>query len=143
MSNNIFPPTPVLEALYDFSKNVEVLKYEIFVGLNDVLICSIEGDQYSPTYAAYLAQLLPSSPKSLATISRDYDNGGLRKRQVSCKKVMIFAHEPDKKVESFVGGIFRNFFSKEYLTPEDVLYITAVPYKLRKIGELSESNSSS
>jgi hypothetical protein len=80
--------------------------------------------------------MLLQNSGAVPNIDLEQPDGGIQISDVQGKKVLIFSHEPKSEYMNFIKRRFSELEQKGILSPDDIRYVTAEPYKVRKLSEL-------
>lgn len=121
-----------MELRLKFQDAVNKDEIDAFIGDDPVAVYGFRDDPASLEYAAYVKLIIPGRSEP-HTIDLSRPDGDIKLDQVRGRKVLVCSHEFDKKYAGFLGARFGKLEDQEAVRIDNVRYLTANPYELRRI----------
>lgn len=137
------PVTEALKLRREFQDTITSYldEFENFIGNESrVAVYGFEDDPASGEYAAYLKWLFPGRAHAYTINLSRQPNGGIEDSDVAGKKVLVCSDLFEGSYAEFLGRRFGELDDGGVITLENVRYVTARPYKMRRIERSVDSN---
>jgi len=135
MTDDAPEPLEVMELLDEFRTRVVRGDYLSFIGNDDIVFYSFADDFMGLRYVGYLSLLFPANKVDHHTISLSRRDGNVYPNHVRTKKVLVLSGEFNEGYAKFIGRRFSELEQEKAIARNRVRYVTAKPYKIRKLDE--------